>query len=246
MMRWRKPKRREGDGKKEVMRVNTRWGKKIRKYDENYLGLGFTWIGNTDCPKPQCVVCSEVLANSCLKPSYLRCHLHTKHGNIGQKPLTFFKTKLEELQKSQKQFQFHSCVGSTKDALRASYLLSYRVGRKGLPHTITENVCLPAAKRMVECMIGEKEAKNLDMIPVSNNTVSCHIDAMSEDVLATVVRRVKKSEFYSLQVDESTDVANLANLLVYVRYLFWRNGTRWFFCSVGPLLPEQQERKSSI
>jgi len=43
---------------------------------------------------------------------------------------------------------------------------------------------------------------------------------LSEDILATLVGRVKKSEFYSLQVDESTDVANLANLLVYVRDLF--------------------------
>uniref|UniRef100_A0A8C1P216 DUF4371 domain-containing protein n=1 Tax=Cyprinus carpio TaxID=7962 RepID=A0A8C1P216_CYPCA len=72
----------------------------------------------------------------------------------------------------------------------------------------------------MRCMIGEKEAKKLDMIPVSNNTVSRRIDAMSEDILATLVSRVKKSEFYSLQVDESTDVANLANLLLYVRYLF--------------------------
>ncbi|XP_062417978.1 zinc finger BED domain-containing protein 5-like [Pungitius pungitius] len=73
---------------------------------------------------------------------------------------------------------------------------------------------------MVQCMIGEKEAKKLDMIPVSNNTVSRRIDAMSEDILAVLLSRVKKSEFYSLQVDESTDVANLANLLLYVRYLF--------------------------
>lgn len=195
-------------------------GKKRRKYDDNYLGLGFTWIGDTDCPKPQCVLCSEVLANSCLKPSYLRRHMHTKHGHLSHKPLTFFKAKLEELQKSQKKMQFHSCVGSTKDALRASYLLSYRLGRKGLPHTMAEDVCLPAAKEMVACMIGEKEAKKLDMIPVSNNTVSRRIDAMSEDILAVILSRVKKSEFYSLQVDESTDVANLANLLLYVRYLF--------------------------
>ena len=103
--------------------------------------------------------------------------------------------------------QFHSCVGSTKDELWASYLLSYTVGRKGVPHTIAEDVCLPAAKERVECMIGEKEAKKLDMIPVSNNTVSRRIDAMSEDILATLVSRVKKSEFYSLQVDESIDVA---------------------------------------
>ena len=102
MMCRRKPKRREGDGKKSDESEH-QMGKKIRKYDENYLGLGFAWIGDTDCPKPQCVVCSEVLVNSCLKPSYLRRHLHMNHDNISQNPLTFFKTKLEELQKSQKQ-----------------------------------------------------------------------------------------------------------------------------------------------
>lgn len=57
------------------------------------------------------------------------------------------------------------------------------------------------------------------MIPVSNNTVSCRIDAMSGDILATLGTRVKESDFYSLQVDKFTDVANLANLLVYARYL---------------------------
>ena len=59
-------------------------GKKKSKYDENDLGLGFTWISDPDFLKPQCVVCSEVLANSCLKPCYLHRHLHTKHGNTSQ------------------------------------------------------------------------------------------------------------------------------------------------------------------
>lgn len=72
---------------------------------------------------------------------------------------------------------------------------------------------------MVECTIGEREAKKLDIIPVSNNTVLCCIDTMSKHIL-TIVGSVKKSEFYSLQVGKSMDVANPDNLLVYVRYLF--------------------------
>lgn len=64
-------------------------------------------------------------------------------------------------------------------------------------------------------MFGEREAKKLDVIPVSNNTVSCCIDAMSEQIPATIVDQVKKSEFYSLQIDKSRDVANLDNLMVY-------------------------------
>lgn len=35
-----------------------------------------------------------------------------------------------------------------------------------------------------------------------------------------VAHQVKSSEFYSRQLDKSIDVANLANLLVYVCYLF--------------------------
>lgn len=64
-------------------------GRKKRKYDEHYLGLGFSFIGDNDCPKPQCVVCGDVLANSCMKPSYLRRHLHTKHPHVSERPLDF-------------------------------------------------------------------------------------------------------------------------------------------------------------
>lgn len=95
------------------------------------------------------------------EPSYLRRHLQMKHANVIQKPRTFFKSKLEELQRRPKKLHFFSYVWSTKDALRASYLLSSRIARNGLPHTIAEEVCLPAATEMAGCMVGEKEAKKV-------------------------------------------------------------------------------------
>ena len=122
-------------------------------------------------------------SNSSMKPSYLRRHLTTKHPKVTNEPLAFFKSKLEDLKSCQNQLQFHSCGGATKKALKASYLASYRIAIKGLPHTLVEDVCLLVAKDMVECMIGKKEAKILDMIPVSNNTVSRRIDTMSENIL---------------------------------------------------------------
>uniref|UniRef100_UPI00358E5144 protein FAM200C-like n=1 Tax=Myxine glutinosa TaxID=7769 RepID=UPI00358E5144 len=42
---------------------------------------------------------------------------------------------------------------------------------------------------------------------------------MSNDILLQVVSAVKSSPVYSLQLDESTDVASCSQLLVYVRYL---------------------------
>ena len=46
---------------------------------------------------------------------------------------------------------------------------------------------------------------------------------MAADVLKQLLLRIQASEFNTLQLDESTDVAGLAQLLVYVRYVYGRS-----------------------
>lgn len=91
-----------------------------------------------------------------------------------------------------------------------------------MPHT-TADVSLPMAKDLVNCMLGEKAAKKLVMIPLSNNTVAHRIDSMSSNIICQLVSRIKYSEFYSLQIDESTDIAYLAMFVSYLRAQFTRN-----------------------
>jgi hypothetical protein len=43
---------------------------------------------------------------------------------------------------------------------------------------------------------------------------------MAGDILKQLLLCIQASEFYALQMDESTDVAGLAQLLVYVRYVY--------------------------
>ena len=43
---------------------------------------------------------------------------------------------------------------------------------------------------------------------------------MAGYVLKQLLLRIQISELYALQLDESTDVAGLAQLLVYVRYVY--------------------------
>ncbi|XP_072387627.1 uncharacterized protein [Diabrotica undecimpunctata] len=52
---------------------------KIRKYNSDYLKMGFTFTGPEQQPKPQCVICYESISNKCMKPAKLRRHLETKH-----------------------------------------------------------------------------------------------------------------------------------------------------------------------
>ena len=54
----------------------------------------------------------------------------------------------------------------------------------------------------------------------SNNTVSRRISDMAGDVLKQLLLHVQGGELYALQLDESTEMAGLAQLLVYVRYVY--------------------------
>jgi hypothetical protein len=72
-------------------------------------------------------------------------------------------------------------------------------------------------------MHGEKYGEALKTIPLSNNTVIQHTESMSEDIKEQLLTRIKCSPKFALQIDESTDVAGLTQLLVFVRYCFEEN-----------------------
>ena len=71
-------------------------------------------------------------------------------------------------------------------------------------------------------MLGEDAAKKLGSVPLSNNTIQRRIQDMGSDCKDQLIEDLKKSDF-ALQLDESTDIANHAQLLVYVRYLNSKN-----------------------
>ncbi|KAH1186845.1 hypothetical protein KIL84_019594, partial [Mauremys mutica] len=67
------------------------------QYHSSYINVGFTWTGEQDEPRPQCVLCYAVLANKSLKPANLWRHLETNHAAFKDKPPEFFQHKLNEL-----------------------------------------------------------------------------------------------------------------------------------------------------
>jgi hypothetical protein len=93
--------------------------------------------------------------------------------------------------------------------------VSYRVARTGKPHTIVEDFILPAAADMAGTMLGEKAKKTTQTMSSSNNTISLRISDKAGDVLKQLLLHIQAIEFYVLQLDESSDVAGLAQLLVY-------------------------------
>uniref|UniRef100_A0A6Q2YA63 DUF4371 domain-containing protein n=1 Tax=Esox lucius TaxID=8010 RepID=A0A6Q2YA63_ESOLU len=153
--------------------------------------------------RPQCVVCAEEQANDSMKPCKLKRHLETKH--------------LDGLHQQQATISVHSTV--SKQCLEASYVVAKRIAKLGKPHTIAETLILPAAQDMCRIMIGDSAAARLGAVPLSNDTVARRISDISNDIREQLIELIKKSPYYALQLDDSTDIAGQAQLLTYVRYL---------------------------
>ena len=61
-------------------------------------------------------------------------------------------------------------------AIEASYLVALRIAKAKKPHTIAEELLLPATKDIVRVMLGADYVGKLNTISLSNNTVSKRID----------------------------------------------------------------------
>jgi hypothetical protein len=70
-------------------------------------------------------------------------------------------------------------------------------------------------------LFGDKAAKKIKTIPLSNDTVSNRMTMMSDDVHQQLIRKIKRSKLYALQLDESTDITDKALLHIYIRYVDW-------------------------
>jgi len=183
---------------------------KKRKYNDSYIRYGFTVLGN----KPQCVVCSEVLSAESMKPSKMIRHLETKHPSLKTKPVDFFERKMSVLDCQKSVVSQLSGGNVSKKSPLASYQVALRVAKKGKPHTIAEDLMLPAAQDMVSTMVGPGAASKLSCIPLSNDSVGRRISEMADDVRGQLKEKIEEER---IQLDESTDVANLAQFMCFIR-----------------------------
>lgn len=220
MDKWLVNKRKNETDENEPSTSVLKRKKKTRKYDSEYLKIGFSWKEDNDEQRPQCVICFEVLANESMRPNKLRRHIETKHPDLIDQPLSYFETKLKELNTSKTKITQFTKIN--EKAMHASYLISLQIAKAGKPHTIGENLVLPAIKVTVGVMFGDKFSKDVEMIPLSNDTVTRRINDMSQWTENQLIERASKSRFFSLQLDESTDVQGLCQLLVFIRYI-WNN-----------------------
>ena len=203
------------------------------------MNFGFTYLIEDDLQIPQCVVSMKTFSSTNMKPASLKQHLPNAHPSVMSKNRFFFGPKLSSL-KRQKLDQTGMFWRTNKAAVHASYAIALHVVKTKKPHIIGETLLKPCILESVKLVLGEKASQTMKQISLSNDTIKSRIHEMSDNIKSKGLCKIDSSPVFALQLDESTDISNLSQLLVYVRYVadeLMRN-----FCSVN--LWKQYQRQS--
>ena len=171
-----------------------------------------------------CLICYQTVLEK--KEGKLECHFFGKHKNYAQKyPLGLQSQtdKFNQLQRglAQQQLVFKLQRGKTEALTVASNIVSWEIVRHIKPFTdgevIKECMIKVAAQLFPDKPDIQRAFKD---IPLSARTVAWRADMLSSNIKDQLDEDIRKSEFVSLVLDESTDITGSTQLCMFIRYVF--------------------------
>ncbi|XP_037774968.1 general transcription factor II-I repeat domain-containing protein 2-like [Penaeus monodon] len=166
--------------------------------------------------KPVCLVCSQQV--SVLKEYNLRRHYETLHAekykNLqGQQRLEKVNELLTALKKQQSVFSRSREINDA--AVKASYLIANEIALASKPFSEGEFVktCMLKAAETV-CPDKRQAFENISL---TRNTVADRISDLAEDLDSQLKRKVKSFIVFSVAIDESKDITDVAQLAIFIR-----------------------------
>ncbi|PNF19269.1 hypothetical protein B7P43_G03218 [Cryptotermes secundus] len=195
---------------------------KLRKVDSENRAFKSEWehdyffILNKD-HKPQCLVCFQVLA--VLKEYNLKRHYMTNHKQkFGKHSCESRKVVCDQLKKKlfQQKSLFTNETKQQEEALLASYFVTYELmkAKKALSDgELIKNCAIKMAEAFNENKVGNK----FQTVPLSKQTVTRRLEDISNQISNNVKDIIANCSYFSIALDESTDVSDTNQLLIFVR-----------------------------
>lgn len=192
------------------------------KWTDDYL---FILLSHAKA-KPLCLKCQETV--SVCKVANIRRHFDTKHAakfNADFPPgSTARRSEIETLKTSY--------AGSTKiltaaataqeKATAASLRVMFALGKKRKSFMDAEMVKEGAIEMVTELFAGDKIKEEIinrmKQVPLSDTSGGRKVEVLFDDCFSALLAELKKTDYMSLAIDESTDVTDMAQLSLFVRY----------------------------
>lgn len=197
--------------------VKRKIGSENRSYKESWES---DYLIANNNGKLQCLVCMHVV--SVPKEYNVRRHYSTMHEN---KYATYTDESRREVvadlkkQLKQQTGMFSKILHSQTHSLYASYAVSLELAKAKKPFT-DGSLIKKCAIEMAKAFEDSKIAEKFESVPLSHQTIQRRIVDMGEQVEKSLLSLVKKSSYFSLCLDESTDQTDVSQLLIFVRTTF--------------------------
>jgi hypothetical protein len=189
-----------------------------------------------------CLLCN--VSVSVGKKGNVERHFKTVHSGIEKEyPLNSALRREKVMQlKSQlnaQQSTFFKTLDKNKAATEASFRVSKVIAQNRKPYEDGEFIktaFLEAADTLFDNFKNKAEIMSaIKSVQLSANTVMRRVEAMSSDVISQLKTDFDRCSYFSLQLDESTDIVDTAQLAIFVRMVFEDFGTKEELVKVVPL-----------
>ncbi|XP_077093645.1 general transcription factor II-I repeat domain-containing protein 2B-like [Siphateles boraxobius] len=206
----REPEREPGPSRKK-----RHVSKKKRQFQDKWTNDYFVEPHGSD--KVVCLICKKVIAMR--KDFNIKRHYDTKHKNYDKFSGKERTSKLEQLKRgyTAQQSLFTNLVKTGEAVTQASYVVAQEIAKWSKPFSDGEFVrdCM---LKVADILCPEQKTKFRD-VSLSNETVTRQIEDLANDLKEQLGKRVEglgKGAF-SIALDESTDISDTAQLLIFIR-----------------------------
>lgn len=166
--------------------------------------------------KPVCLVCNESV--SVMKEYNIKRHYDSKHSSkfaYFQGQLRLDKVEVLKKQLQRQQHSFHKQNEDSEASVKVSYIISEKIAHKSKPFTDGEFIkeCMEAAADVL-C---PSQKQLFSKVSLSGVTVARRVEELAGDIEKTLIERSSHFVYYSVALDESTDLTDTAQLAVFIR-----------------------------
>ena len=189
-----------------------------------------------------CLICRVTVALP--KKGNLQRHFLTLHKNYeNDYPVNteFRKQKLKELknQLTTQQLFLKKPIHQSKMATEASYAIAYVMAKHKKPYRdgeIFKEAFLEGSERLFSNFKNKSEILNaIKDLQLSRRTVTRRIEDINKNVTRQLEDDIQSCRFFSLQFDESTDIVDTAELIVFIRMIFSDFSIKEEFLTILPI-----------
>lgn len=192
--------------------------------------------------KSICLLCNSSVAIA--KKCNVERHFITTHKSFNINfPINseIRKKKISELKLNLtgQQSLFTRPISQSKKATSASFKIAHLLAKKMKPFVEGE-IIKEAMLLTAETLFDDYKNKNeiitaINAIQLSARTVTRRIEMMATDIESQLNNDIQKSVFFSLQVDESTDVSDTSQLCIIAKMVFYDFSVKEEFLKILPL-----------